>query len=70
MWGSVLGGVGSVQGDGNASTFTYNDGGTANPGGAPTSLIVNFGAAPFRDSDGAIIPPMQGRVTAPAGASH
>jgi outer membrane autotransporter protein len=29
VWGSVLGGVGSVQGDGNASTFTYNLGGTA-----------------------------------------
>jgi outer membrane autotransporter protein len=29
VWGSVLGGVGSVQGDGNSSTFTYNVGGTA-----------------------------------------
>ena len=29
VWGSALGGVGSVQGDGNASTFTYNVGGTA-----------------------------------------
>ena len=29
VWGSALGGLGSVQGDGNASTFTYNVGGTA-----------------------------------------
>ncbi len=29
VWGSVLGGVGSVQGDGNSSTFTYNVGGGA-----------------------------------------
>jgi outer membrane autotransporter protein len=29
VWGSVLGGVGSVQGNGNASTFTYNLGGGA-----------------------------------------
>jgi|FEC22Drversion2_1045045.scaffolds.fasta_scaffold00717_15 autotransporter-associated beta strand protein len=29
VWGSVLGGVGSVQGNGNASTFTYNVGGGA-----------------------------------------
>lgn len=29
VWGSVLGGVGSVQGDGNSSTFTYNVGGAA-----------------------------------------
>jgi outer membrane autotransporter protein len=29
VWASALGGVGSVQGDGNASTFTYNVGGTA-----------------------------------------
>ena len=29
VWGSVLGGLGSVQGDGNSSTFTYNVGGTA-----------------------------------------
>jgi fibronectin-binding autotransporter adhesin len=29
IWGSVLGGLGSVQGDGNSSTFTYNVGGTA-----------------------------------------
>ncbi|WP_170302862.1 autotransporter-associated beta strand repeat-containing protein [Reyranella soli] len=28
VWGSALGGVGSVQGNGNASTFTYNVGGT------------------------------------------
>jgi fibronectin-binding autotransporter adhesin len=29
VWGSLLGGVGSVQGNGNSSTFTYNVGGTA-----------------------------------------
>ncbi|WP_421995168.1 beta strand repeat-containing protein [Reyranella sp.] len=29
VWGSALGGLGAVQGDGNASTFTYNVGGTA-----------------------------------------
>ena len=29
VWGSVLGGVGSVQGNGNSSTFTYNVGGAA-----------------------------------------
>ena len=29
VWGSVLGGIGSVQGNGNASTFTYNLGGGA-----------------------------------------
>jgi fibronectin-binding autotransporter adhesin len=29
VWGSLLGGVGSVQGDGNASTLTYNMGGGA-----------------------------------------
>ena len=29
VWGSVLGGVGSVQGDGNSQTFTYNVGGGA-----------------------------------------
>jgi outer membrane autotransporter protein len=29
VWGSVLGGVGSVQGDGNSQTFTYNVGGAA-----------------------------------------
>ena len=29
VWGSVLGGVGSVQGDGNSSAFTYNVGGGA-----------------------------------------
>jgi outer membrane autotransporter protein len=46
VWGSVLGGVGSVQGNGNSNTFTYNLGGTAagidyrvNP-----SLLVGLGA--------------------------
>ena len=29
VWGSVLGGLGSVQGDGNSSAFTYNVGGGA-----------------------------------------
>jgi uncharacterized protein with beta-barrel porin domain len=29
VWGSALGGLGSVQGDGNASTLTYNFGGAA-----------------------------------------
>ena len=29
VWGSVLGGVGSAQGDGNSQTFTYNVGGAA-----------------------------------------
>jgi filamentous hemagglutinin family protein len=29
VWGSVLGGVGSVQGDGNSQVFTYNIGGAA-----------------------------------------
>jgi outer membrane autotransporter protein len=29
VWGSVLGGLGSVQGNGNSSTFTYNVGGGA-----------------------------------------
>jgi autotransporter-associated beta strand protein len=29
VWGSLLGGLGSVQGDGNSSTFTYNVGGAA-----------------------------------------
>ena len=29
VWGSVLGGAGSVQGDGNSQTFTYNVGGAA-----------------------------------------
>ena len=29
VWGSVLGGVGSLQGDGNSSTCTYNVGGAA-----------------------------------------
>jgi fibronectin-binding autotransporter adhesin len=29
VWGSLLGGVGSVQGNGNSQTFTYNVGGTA-----------------------------------------
>jgi outer membrane autotransporter protein len=29
VWGSVLGGIGSVQGDGNSSAFTYNVGGGA-----------------------------------------
>ncbi|MBY0322349.1 MAG: autotransporter-associated beta strand repeat-containing protein [Reyranella sp.] len=29
VWGSVLGGLGSVQGNGNSSTFTYNAGGSA-----------------------------------------
>lgn len=29
VWGSLLGGMGSVQGDGNSSTFTYNVGGAA-----------------------------------------
>jgi outer membrane autotransporter protein len=29
VWASALGGVGSVQGDGNSSTFSYNVGGTA-----------------------------------------
>ncbi len=29
VWGSALGGVGSVQGDGNSNTFTYNVGGGA-----------------------------------------
>src|SRR4029450_189373 len=39
-WGSLLGGVGSVQGDGNSSTFTYNVGGTA--AGIDYRLTPNF----------------------------
>jgi fibronectin-binding autotransporter adhesin len=46
VWASALGGLGSVQGDGNSSTFTYNVGGTAagidyrvNP-----SFLVGLGA--------------------------
>jgi fibronectin-binding autotransporter adhesin len=40
VWGSLLGGVGSVQGDGNSSTFTYNVGGTA--AGIDYRLTPNF----------------------------
>ena len=46
VWASAVGGLGSVQGDGNTSTFTYNIGGTA--AGidyrVSPSLLVGLGA--------------------------